>query len=124
MAAKVELQVGQEVWIKTIRRGVRPDIETTKGRITKMGRKYFFVVRGGLSDEYASKFLLDTMMDDDHFNAERKIYLSEQEILDEQEVGKLEREIQQVFDMFSRVKLSLDQLRRIKQILDEGKEDE
>jgi hypothetical protein len=84
--------------------------------VAKVGRKYF-----GLTNHSREKFSLETMSDIVTCgSSDWAVYMSVQEIYDEKEKSTLEREVGKVFDWSSRKKLSLNQLRRIKAIIDEA----
>ena len=53
------------------------------------------------------------------YTADWKLYFSKQEILDEQEFQKLERDIRSKFNAFGKLDLTLDQLKRINEIINE-----
>ncbi|MEG2289552.1 MAG: hypothetical protein RSC24_06255 [Clostridium sp.] len=90
---------------------------TYEGEVISAGRKYI-TVKFGLKEE---KFVVD----DDYRQkwtcggADYKLYQSIQEVYEEREIEELNMIIKGKFNMFGNPNYSLDQLRRIKAILDE-----
>lgn len=123
------LEVGQIVYLKPgINKG-RYDKSIKRGKVLKVGRKYYDVVllinKDGEYVESRSKYKYyisdNTQVTD--YCSDYYVYFSEQDILDEQEFEDIHWSISSLFGSVDCVKksLSLEQLRRIKDIIDEGK---
>ena len=117
---KDELKVGQIVFLKPVgnaARYVRDDIlnNLIETEITKIGRKYFYV-----SKFRDKKFSLENMADklDYGYRRDYEVYTDIQDIKDEIEIARLNSEIKKTFDNW-RSGLTLEQLRRIKNIIEE-----
>ncbi|MBD1379155.1 hypothetical protein IC621_02830 [Bacillus sp. IB182487] len=82
----------------------------------KVGRKYIQVSFGGFQ---TYKYYKDSLEQVSDYAADFYLYLSKQEILDEQEISNLVSEIRSKFDRWGSVNLTLDQLRRISKIISE-----
>ena len=125
-----DFKVGQTVWIRLTGnaiRGKRGDELIEEWVIDKIGRKYItaskktgyprrivFEKRGyGYEDRFVEKtdYCVDYIM-----------YETEKEIRDEMEKDEIYRDIRLFFDSFNKSKLTLEQLRSIKKIIDEESE--
>ena len=125
-----DLKVGQTVWIRLTGNAIRGkcgDELIEEWVIDKIGRKYItaskktgypkeiiFEKRGyGYEDRFVEKtnYCVDYIM-----------YETEQEIRDEMDKDKIYRSIQMFFDRFNKNKLTLEQLKGIKKIIDEESE--
>lgn len=105
------LEVGQEVWVYKNSRYCGSGI--FKREITKVGRKYFYV--GVL------KFSLETLIEVEAYSPYKaKVYLSEKEYYDENEMSEIKEFLRRYFgDLNShRDELSLEKLRQIKAIVE------
>ena len=116
-----QLTVGKKVYLKpagnNARYGKKEPVESV---IEKVGRKYFYVLPVD-NERYAVKFYLSNLREVTDYSPGWEFYFSLQEILDDQERHKLSKEIHEIFDYHPRRRLTLDQLRRIKAIIDEGR---
>lgn len=115
-----ELAIGETVYLKSVGNNARYDKEVriVEFVVKKVGRKYFEV---GEPDDnnprHFIKFNVEDMCQTTIYAADWQLYLSKQEILDEEEARKLTREIRDVFDRYGKVDLTLEQLRKIKAII-------
>jgi hypothetical protein len=122
----VEIKVGKKVWLKPVgnqtRYGSKEPVEKV---VLKVGTKFFYVGDEGkdIKDYGIIKFHKDGLRQVTNYSPDWVIYETLQEILDEQEIFQIKKELQQVFDPWNynmRNNLTLDQLRRIKSIIEEG----
>ncbi len=110
------LKVGQIVYCKpgVNKSKYNPDI--MEGVISKVGRKYIEVKIGQNCRAYI--FHKDTLKQVTDYTPDYYLYFDKQEILDERERNKLEREILKVFsEQNPSIKLTLEQLREIRNII-------
>jgi hypothetical protein len=120
---------GQEVWVKVIDgsnvarfyyKSSNIEDRILQGEVTKVGRKYITVKFGrykeeqfNIEDEYRNKYTAG--------GADYQLYLTKQDILDEVEVETIHSEIRSAFgDYRNNGKFTLEQLRRIRDIINEG----
>lgn len=103
--------VGQKVWVNpsSLWRGRREPFEAT---VSKIGRKYF-----ELMECPREKYDLETLRQVTETNYENKVYLKLQDILDEKEHQKLSDEIKRAFNGYGKLQYSLEQLRKIAEIV-------
>ena len=119
-------QVGDTVYLKPINNQGRRSNGILERQVTRVGRKYFYVA--DLSEEKRSfrseiKINIETMEEDQDYRlGEWKAYYSLQDIEDERECAEIGQQLSRIF-IGSRHGLTLDQLRRIKAITEEGKGD-
>lgn len=115
---KEKLVVGNTVFLKPLYNKARYSSDIEKGVITKIGRKYFEV---STYDDmsFPIKFIIETMLQQTDYSPNWKVYLSEQEILDEKESQNLIMSITKYVGLHGEKSLSLDQLRRIYNIINE-----
>lgn len=115
---RAKLKIGQIVYF-------RPDRYNKNGReskITKIGRKYFYVdATGGYNTRKVS--IEEMRVYVDGYGWAESVYLSKQDIKNEDEYNETESCIRKQFDHFyqQKEKLTLHQLRRIWKIIT-GKE--
>lgn len=85
--------------------------------ITKVGRKYFTVKKGWEEIKYD----INNLEEVTNYCSNWKFYFDKQEIINDMEIKKIERVIEARFSKYgdNSSKLSLDQLRRIMNIIDE-----
>jgi hypothetical protein len=102
---KNKIEVGQTVFLNE-KQGPRP------AKVVKVGKKYFQIDAPGYS---RLQFFIETLLSNTNYGSPDQVYLNRQELSDENEVGKLRSEIGHL----SFRKLNLDQLRRIKSIIEE-----
>jgi hypothetical protein len=118
------LEVGQIIYLKPICNAARYSNEIEEVKITKLGNKYFEVCSVGTEyNKFAiDRFLKDTLQQDGKgYSPDWIGYLTKQEIEDERVYNNLGDLIRKTFDHWHTHKLSLDQLRRIRDIIEEGK---
>ena len=110
--------VGETVYLKTVGNAARGGVSIKETRIVSVGRKYFEVgeEKGG---RFNIKFHLEDNRQFTDYSADWEIYFSRQEIYDEEESEKIESELRMKFGSWGKTDLSLDQLRRIKEIVNE-----
>ena len=117
-------QVGDTVYLKPINNELRRSTEVLTRTVKKIGRKYFDVWDGS-NIHTIHQFFIDTMLENERgYLADWQAYYSLQEIEDEQEKSEKLFYFRRFFDGPLRSQLTLDQLRRIKAITEEGKGDE
>ncbi|WP_243208153.1 MULTISPECIES: PolC-type DNA polymerase III N-terminal domain-containing protein [unclassified Paenibacillus] len=112
------MNIGDKVYLKAVGNMARGRKEPLikESEITRIGRKYFEVQLG----TKPIKFNIESYRQENGgYSADWKLYFSIQEILDEQEFEKLEKGIKSKFDTFGKLDLTLDQLRRINEIISE-----
>lgn len=116
----MKLEVGMTVYVIPV--GVN-NIRHIKGvlvnsieecKVTKVGRKYFYV------DNSSDKFNIDNLRHDSECHYDRQAYFDKQEILDMVELSALYQEIQGFFSSYGKPKLTLEQSKRVKDIIMEG----
>jgi hypothetical protein len=111
----MKLTVGQTVCVKCIGYNRRGKNDLEDAVITKVGKKYF-----ELYGWVGVRFFIDTLIQDGKgYSPSFRVYLTKQEILDEQEKSELYNAIKrQFFDTFSnKQKISLQQLRDVVKLL-------
>lgn len=90
-----------------------------EAEIVKVGRKYFTVSRNG----YETKYSIEDFSEVTNYCSDWAFYFSKQDIIDEMEIGRLESIIRDRFSRYGKnsSKLTLEQLRRINDIISENK---
>ncbi|MFV4887538.1 hypothetical protein RY279_19035 [Bacillus velezensis] len=116
-----QIKVGIPVFLKPVndaaRYGRKDVLEKT---VLKIGKKYFYVGDTGETETRRMfKFSLEDMTQATEYSADWELYLSKQEVIDEEEKERLIFEIRSVFNRWSSVDLTLDQLRRIHAVISE-----
>ncbi|WP_063563009.1 hypothetical protein [Paenibacillus sp. O199] len=114
------MKIGDAVFLKAVGNNARYRKEThiVEYKVGKVGRKYLEVHPEGYVNN-SVKFNMETKRQHTNFQPDWELYFSMQEILDEEEFTRLNRNIKKKFDTYSKVDLTLDQLRRISQIINE-----
>lgn len=112
------MKIGDIVYVKPINdraRCFKDDIlnHIETDTVEKVGKKYFY-----LKNYPRYKFEFDTMCNVSNCSSSWRVYLSMQEMYDEKEFNKLKQEIRNVFGSYGKLSLPLDQLRKIKAIID------
>ena len=107
----MKIQVGQKIFLKK-EGSCEPQI--VEATVTKVGKKYFVAEHGRLQ----VKLFIDGMCEGDYSGHPWNAYLSMQEIKDENEQKSLGNYLYHTAEYRF---LTLDQLRRIKAIVEEGK---
>jgi hypothetical protein len=110
------LEVGSTILLKAIGNNARYGREDhiEEGTIQKVGRKLVDVSRKDFS--FIIKIRIDTMCENSDYPSWR-LYLSQQEIEEEKEFGSITDELRKIFGSYGQINLSLDQLRKIKDII-------
>ena len=106
--------VGQVLWV--VERAWRGKTCGYNCSVSKVGRKYFTVKSDPEHISSGARFHNDTWNEDCNTNYPLTLYENEQEYSEKIEKDKLESEMRY---FFTYNKISLDQLRRIKKIIDE-----
>lgn len=114
---KSDFKVGQIVYGKPGVNESRRNKEILEGTIEKVGNKYIDVKFG--YREF--KYYIEDLKQKTEYTTDFYLYLNKQEIQDEEESSLLTKDIKRKFDGWGKIDLSLDQLRRIKAIIDENK---
>lgn len=116
-----ELSVGQTVYIEPVGNAVRYGTDIIETKITKIGKKYIETEKFG--DMYKFNISDGKQKETGYgYRYDYILYLSRQEVENKQEKESLLSD----FNLCNwyRLNLTLDQLRMIKAIIDEGKKDE
>lgn len=116
----MKIELGQKVYLKPGTNTGRYDKSIKEGVISKVGRKYYEVVLdGNLGDTH--KYLISDSTQVTDYCADYYVYDSLKAIEDEEEIDKLCWGIGQAFSTMASAKdkYSLEQLRRIDNILKE-----
>lgn len=111
------MQVGDKVYLNPYgNKAGYGNKEIREYEIKKIGRKYFEVWKDK-SEISIIKFHLDNFRQVTNYTPDWRLYFSKQEILDEQEYNQLLEEVTEVFRHYGKPNLSLEQLRKIKDII-------
>lgn len=125
---KHDIKVNQELFFKRYESERGAKYEIIPVTVVKVGRLYFEVKDANDSWRFhKTKFSFEDLIyhDKQYSQHNMKLYLSVQEIADEQEYSELSTSVGRQFGGYyfkEKVKLNLDQLRRIQAIINEGKE--
>lgn len=111
------MKIGDKVWLRPLWGSCVQKDEAQEYEIRKIGRKYFEVGKIGEASGKLYKFDIKTLKQASK-HPDWLLYLSKQDILDEQEKKTLEMDIREALG-YGNTRFSLDQLRRIKAIMDE-----
>lgn len=84
-------------------------------KVEKVGRKYVTVVQDGIYS--ALRFDMESNSQVDTCGCDWKLYTSIQSICDEDEANSIEWSLKLLFNSHGKLKLSLDQLRKINNII-------
>ena len=125
-----DFKVGQTVWIRLTGNAIRGkcgDELIEEWVIDKIGRKYITASKKtgypkGIVFEKRGYGYEDRFVEKTNYCVDYIMYETEQEIRDEMEKYKICRDVQLFFDRFNKNKLTLEQLRSIKKIIDEESE--
>ncbi|MGV4321238.1 beta barrel domain-containing protein [Bacillus mojavensis] len=122
----MKIEVGVEVFLKpTERRGrTITDDDILERTILKVGRKYFHVGIKEKPDHRMIKFEIDGLMQATDYSPDWEVYFSKQDIFDEEKRKDLLFNIRSKFNRYVTNDLSLDQLKRINEIINESKKGE
>jgi hypothetical protein len=109
-----KIKIGLKIYLKPIGNMLRCRKEIKECTISKIGRKYFEV------EEIPNiKFQIENLRQVTNYTPDWKVYFSKQEILDEQEYDELFTELRKIFSERNKTDLTLEQLRKIKEIVSE-----
>lgn len=113
------MKTGDKVFLKAVGNKARNRKETYVEEyvVGKIGKKYF-EVNNASNGNHSIKFRLDGLRQHTDYEPDWALYFSMQEILDEEESERLNRKIREKFS-YGKIDLTLDQLRRISQIINE-----
>jgi len=116
MENKDRLKVGLKVWTRGSGRRALDSEMINECIVSKVGKKYF-----ELNNDSRYKYQIENLRIVSDFSSS-VVYFEKQPILDEIELAETREFLRKSFDTLShtRSKYSLDQLRRVKQILDES----
>jgi hypothetical protein len=112
------MKVGQKVFVRRVGNAARhreKDELISEEIVEKIGRKYFY-----LKDFYKCKFCLEDMHDVSEYTSNYYVYLTKQEILDENEQSEITDKIKTYFRK-NQSDLSLEDLKKICEIIDKTK---
>jgi hypothetical protein len=122
MSNKDKLSVGLKVYLKPVNNAARyGDKELREQVIKKIGKKYFFVgTEESNNERFWHKFDIEELNEVTNYSADWQFYFTKQDYLDDIEFNNLSNEIRGKFGSYGRLDdLTLDQLRRIKEIINE-----
>jgi hypothetical protein len=111
------MKVGQVVYVKRVGNAARRRDEkdlVTEETIEKVGNKYFY-----LKGYYRYKFSIEEKRDISEYSSNFIVYESMKEIEEETEYFTKVENIRKIFERYGRCSLSLDQIRRINNIIQE-----
>jgi hypothetical protein len=108
------MKIGQEVYLERMGNAARYSNEPIATEITKIGRKYITVA----FNDYKF-FIEDNEQFSPVYSADYKLYYSLEELSEKIEKRKLDSEVRQQFQYWGESAFTLDQLKRIKSIIEE-----
>jgi len=117
---KSNLAIGQTVWVKCIGDAARYRNENdliVKATVEKVGNKYFY-----LSGFCSHKFDIAKMYEVTNFAPDYRVYLSPQEIKDEEEFEEKIKAMREFFNQYGKVDIALEKLRQVYDIVIGGQE--
>lgn len=118
-----EFEIGQKVFIRRVQyvvRGINQNERIEEWEISRIGRKYIYAKKENSSIEVAFYESKGKWLEKTDYGISYVLYKSKQEIQDEMEREILIRNISSFFqNYFLKEELSLEQLRKIKEIIDE-----
>lgn len=120
-----KLKVGQIIYSKPAGHRLRKGREGLEEFVVaKVGRKYFYACPIGCEERIGShyKYRIDNWAQVTDYTKTSVLYRDRQAWLDEKEIGKAEHMLCQRFRSYGSTGLSLDQLRRIVAIIEEGED--
>jgi len=113
----VKIKEGQDVYLVPINNKLRTTKEIQKYRVEKVGRKYFYVYNPDKDFPTSLKFDIETLDQITEYRPDWRIYFSMKMIEVDKEILELSDEIRTFLGTYGCCKLSLDQLRKIKNII-------
>lgn len=112
------IKVGTKVFVESTR---GQSAEVRDGVISKVGRKYFEVtVAAGGNYTYVAKFHIDSLREVTKYSPRCALHFSMQEIEDRKERNGATLLLTKAYSSGAFSNLTLDQLRRIRAIMEEG----
>ncbi|MCY7947968.1 hypothetical protein P8891_06505 [Bacillus atrophaeus] len=119
--SKERIKVGTPVFLKPVNNAARYGRKDILEKVVlKKGRKYFYVGNTGETETRRMfKFSLEDMKQVTEYSADWELYLSKQEIINQEEKRKLMFDIRSFFNRCSSSDLTLDQLIKVHSIISE-----
>lgn len=106
------MKVGQTVYLKCIRSVKKYNKEMKESRISKIGKKYFY-----LEDIEYGRFFIESMKQDNgKYSSKYMAYLSIQEIEDKKEAERLHNKFKELFSGWT-TNITLSKLKEIDKII-------
>ena len=121
---KRNVTIGQAVYLtpsnSKIRRGAPPIVE---GTIITVGRKYY-TVKTTYDIHHKYKFDVNDLKQQTNYSPDYYLYFDKQELLDDKEAAALRKKFNRFFEWSGnrQTRLTLEQLRRINEIITEDEE--
>lgn len=114
-----KIEIGLKVLLKAVGNNARgrKEVLIKEGVIRKIGRKFFEVWRDD-NERYVEKFYIENNKHVSNTTPDWQLYFSEQDMVDEEEFFNLQDKIRKFFNNYGKVNLTLDQLRKISEIID------
>ena len=110
---QTKIKVGQKVYLRSSGLSWNK-FGIAEATVTKVGKKYFETDHNG-----RDRVVIETLDQDGRgYSSQYKVYLTRQEIEDEDETNKLRGILRKVFD-YPQSEITLDQLRRVHAIVKE-----
>jgi hypothetical protein len=113
----MKLEVGKAIYLKAMGNNARYKVDEyiEEWTIKKIGRKYFDVWKDNNERRIIQFHIEDNKEKSDY--ASWQLFFSLQEIENEKESAALIYELRKIFGSYGKIDLSLDQLRKIKDII-------
>lgn len=114
------MEIGDRVYLKAINERARykTEVDIEEYIICKIGRKYFEVCKEDYKN-YTIQFEINNKRQVTKYSPDWQLYFSKQEILDEEEHLNLSNQVRDKIGSYGTSSLSLDKLRKIKEIIDD-----
>lgn len=114
-----DIEIGTTVYLKSGYNTSRRNMEVVETTITKVGRRYIEVEAGNGVRRGIKFDITNGLKQVTNYTPEWILYFSKEEIEEEQEYDKLKEICMKAFDRWEGKEFTIDQLRRIKAILEE-----
>lgn len=118
---KDKLTIGQTIYSLNIgNAAINCEQKLTPVKVTKIGRKYFTVVKEGW-EKYTSshkQYYINTWRENTIYSPNSQLYLSKQDWADDKEYKELRKNIENIFRYYTNQNLTLNKLREIKKIIE------
>ncbi len=113
----VKRLVGDVLWMVSARDHRSNSEETTPSKvtITKVGTKFFEATNE--HGRVVGKFQMNSMLQEIDSNYKKQLYLTLDEILEKREFDKLQSKLKQFFSYHTKLKMSLEKLRKVSEIV-------